>query len=280
MKYFFVFILLTSNLWAESLELAQRKYPQEHKEIVELIENEDFLESDEYSDELKEIYFNAFVNKLEEFKRTEKSDHEIPLLLNILEGLEYKEDEVASLVESFEKRQKHIIAKRWVKDFDLGISFTSFQRHIDLESPSDKQKLINTTKASCFGGGLNIKNQYWSLTTHGCFMIGNSNIKEREGSPQYKESSVPLWGIKVSQRMGKIVSSTRSELGISLPVIYYNQDLKNPSGSYKVKDDKSFIVAPAIYGRWALGKLVFDTEIGQFLDQSNTYYSLSFGVKF
>lgn len=265
---------------AQSLELAKNKYPAKHAEIIQLLEEEEFLEVDEYNDELKEIYFKALQNKVKEFKKTDKADSELTLLQSILEGLEYQEDEVRALSAEVEAHQKHLINKKWNKGYESSVGFVSFQRHVDLKSSTNKQKLINTAKASCFGAGLNIKNSYWSLTTHGCFLVGNSNIKEKKGSPQYKESAVPLWGAKLTQRFGMIVSSSGAEIGLAIPFIFQSQNLKSPGANYKVVDDKNFMVAPALYGRWALEKLYFDTEIGQFMDQSNTYYSLSVGYKF
>lgn len=265
---------------AQSLELAKTKFPTKHAEIIQLLEEEEFLDSDQYDDELKEIYLKAYQNKVDKFKKTDETDSELTLLQNILEGLEYQEDKVRELLSEVEAHQKHLIAKKWSKGYESSVGLVSFQRHVDLKSTTNKQKLINTAKASCIGGGFNIKNSYWSLTTHGCFLVGNSNIKEKSGTPQYKESAVPLWGAKLTQRFGMIVSSTGSELGLAIPFIFHSQDLKNPGASYKVVDDKNFIVAPSLYGRWALGKLYFDTEIGQFIDQSNTYYSLNIGYKF
>ena len=280
MKCILIFILICSTAAAHSLSEAERRFPQEHSQILDIVKQDDFLEPDEYSNELKEIYFNAYKINVKKVKEGDIGDEKLPLLQAIVEGLEYKEDEVQQIMTDLEHHQKLILKRQWHKNFEATISLVSFQRHIDLSSPSRTQKLISTSKASCLGGGLSFKNSFWSLTSHGCVLFGNSNIKEKKATPLYKESSVPLWGAKITQRAGMIVSSSGSELGLSLPIILYYSDLKNPSGNYKVKDDKKFTVAPALYGKWALGKLFLDTEIGQFIDQSNTYYSIGLGFKF
>ncbi|MFA5582577.1 MAG: hypothetical protein WDA09_00050 [Bacteriovoracaceae bacterium] len=280
MKYLVILLIFSTSTLARSLEDAQNKYPKEHQEIIEVIQNDDFLEPEDYETELKEIYFSALNEKVKNFKKSGIEDKDIPLLVSILESLEYKEQEVMTIGREISDYKKMLIAKKWNREFHLNASFISFQRHITLKSPSQKQKLINTAKASCLGGGFSYKNSFWSLQTEGCFLIGESNLKEKKGSPQYKESAVPLWGAKLTQRFGMVVSSSGAELGLSIPLIFTSQNLKNPPGSYKVKDDNSFTFAPALYGKWALGKLFLATEIGQFTDQSNTYYSIGIGAKF
>lgn len=280
MKYLVIFLFISTSTMAQSLEEAKSRYPKEHQEIIEVIQDDDFLDPEDYETELKEIYFSALNKKVEKLKKSGIEDKDIPLLLTILESLEYKEQEVMNIGREINNYKKMLIAKKWNKEFQLGASFISFQRHITLKSPSQKQKLINTAKASCVGGGITYKNSFWSLQTHGCVLIGESNLKEKKGLPQYKESAVPLWGAKLSQRFGMVVSSSGAELGISIPLIFTDQSLKNPPSAYKIKDDNSFTFAPALYGKWALGNLFLDTEIGQFTDQSNTYYSIGIGVKF
>lgn len=281
-KLAFILILLSTKLGAQTAwDEITEKYSSTHQEIIKIVEEEEDLESDEYPESLKSLYYKAYEEAVNNFIQTDHISDNTNLLQSILESLEYKEDEVSQLADEVEAHKKELVKKKYKGSYFLDANFLSWQREIELKSSLHKSKIILTNQAYCLGGGYKIKNAYYAFKADGCLFSGTGDSKEKKSPPFYKESNVPNFGGRLSLNAGLVVSSSGAEIGLKLPLLFVNQDIKSPSNSsYQLKEENDFHFIPSLYSAWPLGKYFVQTEIGTFLDQSSTFYALGLGFTF
>ncbi|MCM2348370.1 MAG: hypothetical protein NDI69_00020 [Bacteriovoracaceae bacterium] len=280
-KFITLLILVTSSFYASaSLNEIKHRYNEEHQKILNEVEEEE-LDPEDYSLELKELYFQTYQTEANLFLKNDQFEQSTTQLQSILEAFEYKEDEVSKISEKIEAHQKELQQKKFQKNYSLEINYLSWQREIDIKSPTIKNKIIVTNQATCLGGGLHFSNAYYVYGVEGCLLTGTGDTKEKKSPPKYKESDIPLWGIKTSLNAGMIVSTAGAQLGVKLPLLYSIQNLKNPpDNTFKLKEDHKILFFPTLYTRLPLGTFFIQSEIGPFLDQSNTLYSIGAGFTF
>lgn len=284
MIYSLLIALLSFSVFgATSEDLILQKYAKPHREILRLIEEEETIDSDEYSDELKELYFKALNERADIILQSDSKieDPAYNQYRTILTELEYMETEADEIHEKVTAHLKELEKRTFSMKKRVFADFISWQRGIDLNSSTAKNTIILTNSGLCLGGGVSFENDYFTYGADGCFFYGSGHAKEKKTPPQYKESHIAMSGVKASLSAGAFVSSARAEIGFKLPVLYNVQDLKNPpGGSWKLDDDSDLLVMASLYSRWPFEKFDLHTEFGTFLDQSSIFYSLGIGYKF
>ncbi len=276
MKIIFILFCLSQNLWASSWsEEIQHKYPKEHEEIIQLLTEEEELDVEKYPQDLKQIYFDHYSKIAQDFVKTGVLNPDHQTLRNILENLEFKEEETEKTSEGIIAYQKELEKRVFRNDLFLGLQFISWQREVSLNSATDNNQIVVTNRALCLGGGVTRSNASYFYGIDSCAFLGSGDTKEKNSPPNYKESNIPNWGIKTSLQAGIVTSSTGAKLGPKLSSFFNNQKLQNAANSgYRLKPEEKNLFLASLFIKVPLKKLAVQTEIGTFLDQDSTYFSL------
>lgn len=281
-KFIFLAIILTQNLYAQTgIQEIISKYPKQHQEILQRLEEDETIDGEKISQDLKKMYFEEYLKTSNAFLESDVLDSENELLKNILENLEHNEEEVEQISEKIISHKKIIENKKFRFKKFLDVQFISWQREISLKSNADKNSIILTNQAICVGGGLVRSNAYFFYGIDSCLFSGSGDTKEKNSPPSYKESNIPLWGIKNSILSGLKTSSAGAEIGLKLSSLLNFQELQNPTNSgYKLKQDNQNLFFTSLFIKIPLDNFIVQSEIGFFLDQDSTYFSVGFGRKF
>ena len=97
----------------------------------------------------------------------------------------------------------------------------------------------------------------------------------------YQQSNIPAYGVKAGPGASIIVSSSKSRIGIKLPMIYSVQELTTPiQTGFSVDQESSLAFMASLHSRWQFNKWYLQTELGKYITQEQTFWGLGIGKEF
>jgi hypothetical protein len=273
-----------------NVRLIKKEYDRYHKRLIKQIKAGDTIDSDQYPEPLKVLYWNLMnaygeiIQGYETNSQLIKKDHEHYLMFaKILSELEFREGKVDKLND---KIMAHILklqgeVYKYVSSWYL--TYMSWQQESMLKGPGLSSNLIVTNKGFCLGGDVGYENANYHWYLDGCAFYGSGGVSSDATGSQinYQQSNVPAYGLKFGPGASLIVSSTKSRIGFKIPVVYNVQRLTNPSQpGYSISSESAISVATTLYSRWQFNKWYFTTEFGKYVDREATIWSLGFGRNF
>lgn len=199
----------------------------------------------------------------------------------VLEKHEFKEGKVDQISERVEA---HI---RSLKDLEhksvryAFVDYSSWQENVTLKTPSGNKTLIVTNQGWCPGlafGKRNVRSHY---AVEGCFLFGRGDIGSQSSSINYKQSNVYGKGLKITPAAGLVSSSAGAELGLKVPLIWFDQSFSDPKlPGYQTKKPDAFHAYASIYARWPLGSWFLQSDFGKNLGKDLTLWSIGIGKSF
>lgn len=207
--------------------------------------------------------------RLQEFRSIKKE----------LEDREYQENETYNLstrVEAYVKDLKEDVLQ---KQYELGLSYLSFQKEMDFKNNLGKSKLILTSNVLCAGGSYGVANEKYHYWLDACAFYGKTNVGNESNTTTFQQDNIDTYGLKLSPAFGIFTSSNKSEVGFKTPLLYSHQTLSRPTGT-TLREGSDFQLLGSFYFRFPVKKLFFQMELGKFLSQDVTLWSLGTGYRF
>lgn len=275
-----------------NIRLIKKSYERYHKRLLKQIKAGDTIDSDEYPEAVKVLYWNLMnaygeiILSYENNSQLIKKDHQHYLMFaKLLSELEFREGKVDKLND---KIMAHILmlqnkvykfSKSWY------LQYMSWQQESQLNGPNGfSTNLIVTNKGLCLGGDMGYENATYHWYVDGCAFYGSGGVSSEAGggnAVRYQQSNVPAYGLKVSPGASLIVSSSKSRIGIRVPVVFNIQSLTNPDQpGFSIEAESAISVAPSLYSRWQFNKWYFMSEFGKYYDREATIWSLGIGRQF
>ena len=274
-----------------NVRLINQKYKAKHTQILQKIRKGESLDSDEYPEAMKVLYWNLMMDFSHiimgydnKSTKLDKDRAYFNTFSKILSELEFRESKV-------DKLNDQVVAHlHWLDNkiykFVSGFAFTylSWQSQAKLHGPNRDVGLIVTNKGFCAGGEVGYENYMWHFYVDGCLMMGSGGIQAQKNTDNvtYQQSNVPAYGVKISPGVSMMVSSSKSRIGLRVPIIYSVQNLSDPDPTtgYQALNEAPINVVTALYSRWQFNRWYFDTEFGKYLAKEQTMWSLGVGYNF
>lgn len=273
-----------------NIRLVKKHYLKQHQKLIKAIKNGDTVDGDEYPEALKVLYWNLFTSYGEILKgynhdseKVENDNKHFTMFSKILSELEFREGKVDKYNDTITAHRQYLVNKIFKFKKSVSLSYVSWQQEATLKHGADSATLIITNKGFCAGGDVGYENYLYHLYFDGCLLYGSGGVKNNDQDlvENYQQSNVPALGIKAGPGASLIVSSSRSRIGVKLPMIYSVQKLTTPKGSdYSVEQSSSFAMVGTLYSRWQFSNWYFQTEFGKYLTQEQTFWGFGIGKEF
>lgn len=273
-----------------NVRLIKKEFQRYHKRIIKQIKDGDTIDSDDYPEALKVLYWNlmnAYGEIIFSYQKNSeliKKDHEHYLMFaKILSELEFREGKVDKLNDRIMAHILMLQNKVYKFSASWYLQYLSWQQESQLQGPTSSSNLIVTNKGLCLGGDLGYENATYHWYVDGCAFYGSGGVSaEASGaSIRYQQANVPAYGLKFGPGASLIVSSSKSRIGIKLPIVFNVQSLTNPAeDGFSIKAESAISVATSLYSRWQFDKWYFQTEFGKYVDREATIWSLGIGHQF
>ncbi len=273
-----------------NIRLIKKEYERYHKRLLAQIKAGDTIDSDDYPEALKVLYWNlmnAYGNIIlgyEDQSQLIKKDHEHYLMFaKILSELEFREGKVDKLNDKISAHIIMLANKIYKFSSSWYLQYMSWQQESQLKGPNVSTNLIVTNKGFCLGGDLGYENARYHWYVDGCAFFGSGGVSaDATGSGiSYQQSNVPSYGLKFGPGASLIVSSSKSRIGFKIPIVYNSQRLTNPGQpGFSIQSESAISIATSIYSRWQFDKWYFQTEFGKYVDREATIWTLGIGRNF
>ena len=198
----------------------------------------------------------------------------------ILSELEFREGKVDKYNDTISAHRQYLVNKIFKFRTSLSLSYVSWQQEATLKHTNGEASLIITNKGFCAGGDAGYENYRYHFYVDGCLLYGSGGVKNNDQDlvENYQQSNIPAVGFKGGPGASLIVSSSRSRIGVKLPMIYSVQELTTPKGSdYTVDQSSAFAIVGSLYSRWQFDSWYFQTEFGKYLTQEQTFWGFGIG---
>lgn len=274
-----------------NMRLVKKHYLKEHKKLIAAIKRGDTVDGDEYPEGLKVLYWNLFTSYGEILKGynhdsdlVEKDNKYFTLFSKMLSELEFREGKVDKYNDAITAHRQYLVNKIFKFKSSLSLSYVSWQQEATLKhSTAGEASLIITNKGFCAGGDMGYENYLYHFYVDGCLLYGSGGVKNNDQAliDNYQQSNLPAIGLKAGPGASLIVSSSRSRIGIKLPLIYSVQKLTSPKDSaYTVEQASQLAFVGSLYSRWQFNSWYFQTEFGKYLTQQQTFWGFGIGKEF
>jgi hypothetical protein len=272
------------------MRLIKREYSQYHKRLLKQIKAGDTIDSDEYPEALKVLYWNLInaygqiILGYEKNSQLIKKDHQHYMVFaKILSELEFREGKVDKLNDRITAHILMLQNKVYKFSSSWSIQYMSWQQESQLRGPNGfSSNLTVTNRGLCLGGDLGYENANYHWYVDGCAFYGSGGVSAESGTGvNYQQSNVPSYGLKIGPGASLIASSSKSRIGVKLPIVYNFQSLQNPGQpNFSIKAESAISVATSIYSRWQFDKWYLHSEFGKYVDREATIWSLGVGRQF
>lgn len=273
------------------IQFILKKYHlKEHKEILRKIRKKETLDSDDYSKSINILYWQLYenfayillkVDKLEKLKKKDVDDFK--KLHGMLSELEFREGSVEKTNNRVQTHIQYLEDKVYHFTWSLSLQYVSWQYDATMHRSSTGKNtgLILTNKGYCVGGDAGIQNGFYHFMVDGCALIGSGGVSAYGDPNVVYEQNLPAKGFKIGPSASMIVSSSKSRIGIGLPIIYTSQKLTQPGDTdYKVEEKGPISALATIYSRWQFGDWYLRTEFGQYFGSQESFWGFGFGKQF
>ena len=272
-----------------NIRLIKQSHASEHKKLLSQIKNGDTVDGEEYPESLKVLYWNLMndygkiVEGYHDQSQLIEKDHRHYLMFSkILSELEFREGQVDKFNDRIMAHLQYLEKKVYNFSSSWSISYISWQTESTLQGPTTRTGLIVTNSGSCLGGDVGYENYLFHFYVDGCVFAGSGGVAADSSSAiTYQQSNVPAYGLKAGPGASMIVSSSKSRIGVKLPVIYTLQKLQEPSNpGYDIKEDSPLSFVASLYSRWQFDKWYLQTEFGKYIQAEQTFWGLGIGRTF
>jgi hypothetical protein len=274
---------------ALNLKLISKGFSKQHRQLVSQIKAKKTVNPDQYHAFQKGLYWNIFSNYgilIQEYPKKsqalEEDLRQFQMFQKILSELEHREGEADRLGDQVAAHITYLSDVIYRFSASWSVKYISWQRGAELTRLDNNLKadLILTNAGTCFGGDVGIENNFNHFYLDGCMLVGAGGVSAY-GDPllTYRQANVPAYGFKAGVGASRIVSSSKSRIGLRVPIVYTVQNLTAPSG-YSVSDSATLGIFTTLYSRWHFGKWYFETEFGRNVSSIDSLWSLGLGRSF
>lgn len=277
-----------------NIRMVNKLFKKDHQRLLLAIKRGDTVDSDDYPKALPVLYWNIFSSYgaiikgySQNSKLLEQDQNHFKLFSKILSELEFRESKVDKFNDVVIAHKQYLTDKVFRLKTSWSVQYVSWQTSSTLTASNGLEAdLIVTNRGLCLGGDAGYENNQYHFYIDGCFLYGAGNVKNNDSGvvQNYQQSGVGAMGLKFGPGASIIVSSTKSRVGLRIPIIYSTQKLEDPpadSGTtFAVKQDSAFSIATSIYSRWQFDKWYIQTEFGKYVSKELTVWSLGFGKEF
>jgi hypothetical protein len=268
--------------------MIKKLYAKEHAQIFDKIQNKVTL--DDYPKPLILLYWNIYNDYALIIKSYKKADAQLEKdkahfqsFRNILSELEFREGRVEKTNDQVTSHLQYLsdIEYKFTASFQLQYMSWQYSAIMSRKSTGVNTDLIITNQGLCLGGDLGYESGFYHYALEGCFLIGSGGVTAY-GTPEvtYKQN-LAAYGVKLGPSAYKIVSSSKSRIGISLPILFTTQKMTQPSDpDYVVDQDIAVNFVPTLNARWQFDKWYLKTEFGQYFGKKETLWALGVGRQF
>lgn len=274
-----------------SLKILNVRFKKKHQEVIRKVRKSEMLDPEAFPKAMKILYWNIF----RDYSQIIKQDEKITPLLEkdlkhftffhkVLTDLEFRENKIDKTNDEINAHVKGIKDRIYRLSYSMSFQYVSWQRSAFLYSTTndDKFDLLITNEGYCLGGDVGLENEFHHFFADGCLLIGAGGASSHDPQgPTYKQPAVPAYGFKGGLGYSKIVSSSKSRIGIKLPFIFTVQSLDAPlDETFSVDSRPQIDFLLSLYSRWHLDKWYFQTEFGKYLQKEDVFWGLGLGRSF
>ncbi len=271
-----------------NVRIIKKEYGKLHKAILSDMKQGNTIDADAYPKSLKIIYWNLmndYGRIMQGYKDVQevnaKDRQHYASFSKLLSELEFREKEVDKLNDEITAHIQYLENKVYKFTFGFNLQYLSWQQVSTLEGPTTSTSLIVTNRGYCAGVEAGVENYRYHYYVDACLMLGSGGVSSTGSAINYQQSNIPAYGVKGGPGISMIVSSSRSRIGIKLPVIYNIQELSQPrNAGYSVKEESPVSFVATLYSRWQFEKFFLQTEFGQYVQKDQTLWSLGIGKSF
>jgi hypothetical protein len=271
-------------------KIIKKDHQSNHVKIRKHIANKETLDSEDYPKSLPVLYwylFNDYAQILLSYDKLtpqiEKDKIFFNTFRNILSELEFREGKVERLNDKVVSHLQHLENKVYRLSASWNLQYVSWQHSATLTraSTNSKTSLILTNQGYCLGGDIGVENGFYHFNMDGCLLVGSGGVSAYGDSNITYEQNVPAFGLKIGPTASMIVSSSKSRIGIGLPLIYTSQKLTQPNDTdYKVEEESPLAMLATINSRWQFDRWYLRIEFGQYFAKQESFWGLGFGRQF
>lgn len=270
--------------------LIKRIHAIDHKKIYTLIQEKETIESDEYSNSLKMLYwniYNSYGQILLSYKKRNaqfEKDYQIfQTFRTILSELEFREGKVEKL------NDKVMTQDQYLKDLEyhfvrnISLTYLSWQVSANLVRTTNNHqtKLLVTNQGPCVGGDIGYENGFNHFSLDGCFFYGSGTANSIDSNVVNYKQTIAAYGLKFGPSYSRIISSSKTRFGTAVSLVFNTQSFTDPDDpEYKIDKKSSLSIYPAIFARWQFGQWFFKSEFGGFIGQNEVIWGLGIGHSF
>lgn len=274
-----------------NIKIINKGFKTQHKEILGLTKENEELEQGKYPKILIGLYWNL-LNSFGELILLENEDSakvsqiykQFQMLQNILIELDALPEKSEEFVDNVQSYRQRLIDQIYSFKSEFFVQYISWQQEASLVNQNGSEiGLIITNKGLCSGGNAGIENYRFHFYIDACFFYGAGSVKNynQNSLASYQQSNIPAYGLKTGPGASINISSTKSKIGIKLPLIYSIQKLESPtSGTFSIVEGSSLAFVASLYSRWQFESWHFETEFGNYLGVKQTFWGLGAGVSF
>ncbi|WP_408099033.1 hypothetical protein ACJVC5_08960 [Peredibacter sp. HCB2-198] len=271
-------------------KILKRDHAKDHADIRKKIRNKETLDSEDYPKSLPIYYwyiYNDFADILLSHNKLSaklEEDKKIYIIFRqIVSELEFREGKAEKLNDKVMTHLQYLEDKVYYFTFSINLQYVSWQHDATLHRSSSNTNtgLIITNQGYCLGGDVGIENGFYHFLLDGCFLVGSGGVSAYGDSNITYQQNIPATGLKIGPMASMIVSSSKSRIGIGLPIIYTSQKLTQPSDTdYKVEEESPISALATINSRWQFGKWYLRAEFGQYFKKQESFWGMGFGRQF
>jgi hypothetical protein len=272
-----------------NIRLVKKEYLKHHLTLLKAIKRGDTIDGDDYPKTLKILYWNLFSAYGAIIKGypnksilSQKDKKHFVTFAKILSDLEFRERKVDKMTDEINAHLQYLEDKIYQFKASWYLQYVSWQQDSSLVGPGDITKLIITNRGLCLGGEAGLQNYLFHFYLDGCVLYGAGSVKNTDNvNINYQQSNVGAYGIKAGPGASVIVSSSKSRLGIKIPMIFSSQQLTEPTNAqYSIEKSDSISFVPSLYSRWQFDRWYLQSEFGKYLQKENVFWGLGFGREF
>ena len=270
--------------------MLKKDHAAHHAEIRKKVRNKETLDAEDYPKSLPIHYwylFNDYADILLGHKKLndqlEKDKQIYVVFRQILGELEFREGKVEKLNDKVMSHLQYLEDKIYHFTYSFSAQYVSWQHEATLRriSTNANTGLIITNAGSCVGGDIGMENGFYHFAVDGCFLMGSGGVSAYGDSNITYQQNIAASGLKVGPVASMIVSSSKSRIGIGIPLIYTKQKLTQPGDpDYTIDEGSPISYLATLYSRWQFGKWYVRSEFGQYFDKQESFWGLGFGRQF
>lgn len=274
---------------AHNARFVRRFYPKEHHRLIRDVRQTNTIDPEEYPNSLKLIYWiilsdyeKILTSYQEKSPALDRDYQHFQIFSKLLEGLEFREGQVDRINTRALNHFAWLENRIYHFTGSMFLNYVSWQREILLIGTGKEIALQVTNRGYCAGGEMGFENYKWHFYVDGCFLFGAGGVTNTQQPPEYQQSDVRAMGFKAGPGASLIVSSSKSRVGIKLPVIFTIQRFQNPpvASNLEIEETNPFSFMGTLYSRFQFDKWYLQTEVGKYMKTDDLYWGIGVGKQF